>query len=320
MIAGHEEPTTGDVFIQGRRVNDLAPAERGTTTMFQSFALFPHRNVFENVEFGLKMRKMDEEKRRALVNEMLKRIGLDEFRYRRPHELSGGQQQRVALGRSLITEPAVLLLDEPMGSLDEMLRVQMRGELKLLQRRLGLTFIHVTHNQDECLCMGDRLVVMSEGVVEQVGTPYEIYCQPKTLFVAQFVGDNNIFRGRVEEVNGKKVTIDSDRGKFLVETDRPIPEKGEEAAFSVRADLMKRKKLDAPSDNRIGDKVRFIEYLGFYVKLRLELEDGTEFHGKEIQEVFFQNPVKEGESLTIGWSARDAVLLPGDKPGKRLYI
>ena len=169
--------------------------------MFENYALFPHMNVFENVEFGLEMRKVEREKRRAQVDEMLKRTGLDKLRYRRPHEISGGQQQRVALGRSLITEPFVLLLDEPMGSLDQVLRVRMRRELKLLQRRLGLTFIHVTHSQDEALCMGDRLVVMSDAVIEQVGTPYEVYCQPETRFVAEFVGENNIFQGRIADID-----------------------------------------------------------------------------------------------------------------------
>jgi len=319
MIAGHEEPTTGDVFIRGRRVNDLSPVERGTTMMFQNFALFPHMNVFENVEFGLKMQKVEERKRQTQVDDMLKRIGLYEFRHRRPHEISGGQQQRVALGRSLVTEPSVLLLDEPIGSLDELLRVQMRGELKLLQRRLGLTFIHVTHNQDECLCMGDRLVVMSDGIIEQAGTPYEIYCQPETLFVAEFVGDNNIFRGRIADVDGKKATVDTDRGKFVVETEREIPEKGATAALSIRADLVSARKQEGTGDNRLAAKVRFVEYLGFYVKLRLELEDGTEFHMKQHQDVFFTMPRKEGDSLIIEWSAKDAVLLPGEEKRKKLY-
>ena len=321
MIAGHEEPTSGDIFIDGRRVNDLSPVERGTTMMFQNFALFPHKNVFKNVEFGLKMRKVDQETRRTKVDEMLKRIGLDEFRYRNPNEISGGQQQRVGLARSLVTEPGVLLLDEPMGSLDELLRIQMRGELKLLQRSLGLTFIHVTHNQDECLCMGDRLIVMADGVIEQVGTPYEIYCNPKTLFVAEFVGDNNIFRGVVSDVNGKKAVIDTDKGKFTVVSDREIPEKGDAAIFSIRADLVSIGRQKGADTNTLPARVRFIEYQGFFVSLRLELEDGTEIHVKQTGDLLSQMQYTEGDRIDIRWLPEDAVLFPGTaEKGKKLYI
>jgi putative spermidine/putrescine transport system ATP-binding protein len=320
MIAGHEEPTSGEIYIGGRRVNDLAPVERGTTTMFQSFALFPHMNVLENVEFGLKMNKISRRERHSKVEEMLKRVGLTQFRYRKPHELSGGQQQRVALARALVTEPSVLLLDEPMGSLDELLRVHMRGELKLLQRRVGLTFIHVTHNQDECLCMGDRLVVMADGVIEQIGTPYEVYCKPQSLFVAEFIGDNNIFMGRIASKEKGKSIIDTDYGRFLVQTDRPIPEPGEAVSFCVRADSTSVREGDDLRENRILARVRFIEYLGFYIKLRLELEDGKEIFAKESQTRFFQDPLKEGDKLSVRWSAENAVLLSGHESGKKLYI
>ena len=320
IIAGHEDPTAGDIYIQNRRVNDLDPVERGTTMMFQNFALFPHKNIYSNIEFGLKMQKVGLGERRERVTEMLRRIGLEEFQHRFPHEISGGQQQRVALGRSLVTEPSVLLLDEPMGSLDQTLRIQMRGELKLLQRSLGLTFIHVTHNQDECLCMGDRMVVMADGVIEQIGTPYEIYSQPETLFVAEFVGDNNILKGKIAGVEGKKATMATELGSFVLETDRKIPEKDSRAAFSIRADRVSVQRNDDVLANRIQGKIRFVEYYGFFVNLRVELENGTEFYVKDSEKGYFQTPFREGDDITVGWTLTDAVLLPGEAESKKLYV
>jgi putative spermidine/putrescine transport system ATP-binding protein len=324
MIAGHEEPTSGDIFIRGKRVNELSPVERGTTMMFQDYALFPHRDIYQNVDFGLKMQKIPLPERKERVKSMLQRIGLEEFQHRRPHEISGGQQQRVALGRSLVTEPHVLLLDEPMGALDQLLRIQMRGELKLLQRSLGLTFIHVTHNQDECLSMGDTLVVMSDGVIEQIGTPHQIYCEPETLFVAEFVGENNIFRGEIDSVDGNKAVVKCNLGKFVVETDRKIPEPGVKAAFSIRADRATTLwPTEIPKDdgkNYLQGKVLFVEYYGFYTNIRIKLDNGTEFHIKEVEEAYLKTPVKEGDDVMVRWSFGDAVLLPDDGKSKRLYL
>jgi ABC-type Fe3+/spermidine/putrescine transport system ATPase subunit len=167
--------------------------------------------------------------------------------------------------------------------------------------------------------MGDRLVIMSDGKIEQVGTPHEVFSQPKTLFVAEFLGDNNIFRGKVAGVDGKKATIETDKGFFAVETDRRIPGNGKKTAFAIRADLASDEDISG-DDNRIGATVRLIEYQGFYVTLRLELEDGSEFLMKESQDKFFRDPHAEGEKVTIRWTPRDAVLLPGAEKHKRLYI
>ena len=200
MIGGHEHPTRGDVLLDGKSLVGVPPAKRPTTTVFQHFALFPHRSVLGNVEFGLRMQGMDKAQRRKLAIEMIDLVGLSEMRFRKPSELSGGQQQRVALARVLVTKPKLLLLDEPFGDLDRLLQLRMRVELRELQRELGIAFVHVTHNQEEALSMADRIVVMEGGHIQQVGTPAEISQRPSNVFVAAFMGDNNILKGEVAEV------------------------------------------------------------------------------------------------------------------------
>jgi len=310
ILAGHEEATEGDIFIRDQCVNDLAPGERDTSLMFQSFALFPHMNVRRNVEFGLRMRGIETAERAKMVNRTLETVGLKELATRKPAELSGGQQQRVALARALVTEPAVLLLDEPLGSLDELLRIKIRGELKNLQRKLGITFIHVTHNQDECLTMGDRLIVMNEGIVKQIGTAYEIFTAPQTFFVASFVGDNFILDGEIESVNGTLITVETKRGVFKIDTERNLPQKGKRVGFSIRADLVfVIDETDNNMDNRLSGIVEFVEYVGYIVKLRIRLDWGEEIIAKETQDVYFQKPYREGDKVNVGWEAKDAVFL-----------
>lgn len=310
MLAGHEEVTSGNIYIRNQLVNDLAPGERDTSLMFQSFALFPHMNVWRNVEFGLKVRHIDSEKRAKMVGNTLETVGLEDLANRKPAELSGGQQQRVALARALVTEPSVLLLDEPLGSLDELLRIKLRGELKNLQRKLGITFIHVTHNQDECLTMGDRLIVMNEGIIEQVGTAHEIFTDPQTFFVASFVGDNFILEGEIASVNGSLVTIETKRGSFNVDTKRELPPQGERVGFCIRADLASIvNDPDDIVDNRLSGVVEFVEYVGYIVKIRIRLEWGDQIIVKQTQDVYFQKPYKEGDKVTVGWRAKDTVLL-----------
>jgi ABC-type Fe3+/spermidine/putrescine transport system ATPase subunit len=312
IIAGHEEATEGSIYIRDQLVNDLPPVMRNTSLMFQNFALFPHMNVWKNVEFGLEMRRIGPEERRKRVTAILETVQLQELAERKPGELSGGQQQRVALARALVTEPAVLLLDEPLGSLDELLRVKIRGELKNLQRKLGITFVHVTHNQDECLTMGDRLVVMNEGIIEQVGTPQEIYISPQTFFVASFVGDNFILEGEITGTNGTLVTLQTRRGSFKVNTKRPLPARGVRTGFSIRADLVSALRDGSEAyENRLAGVVDFVEYVGYLVKLRVKLEDGMEVIVKETQDIYFQKPFKEGDRVRLGWKAKDAVFLSG---------
>src|SRR6202171_4895371 len=192
MIAGHETVTDGDILIRDRNITDLPTAKRGTAMMFQSYALFPHLNCLDNVAFSLKMRGVAKTERSARAREFLELVEMEEFAMRLPAQLSGGQQQRIALARSLITEPQVLLLDEPLSALDPFLRVRMREELKRLQRELGITFIHVTHNQEEAMALADLMVVMDQGHIRQAGTPRQIFEAPADAFIARFIGGHNV--------------------------------------------------------------------------------------------------------------------------------
>ena len=215
MIAGHETPTSGEIFIGDQMVVGKAPVERGTAMMFQSYALFPHLTVLDNVAFYLKMRGVGKEERRRRALEMLERVQLDHLKDRMPAQLSGGQQQRVALARSLITNPKVLLLDEPLSALDEFLRLRMRGELKSLQNELGITFVHVTHAQPEAIALADMVVVMDTGRIEQADTANVIFDKPRTPYVARFMGGQNVLTGTVESGGARTIRLKARRGRRL---------------------------------------------------------------------------------------------------------
>ncbi len=207
LISGFEEPTTGQIFINGKDVDGLPPHLRHVHTVFQSYALFPHMTVFENVAFGLRCNKVPKAEINSRVNEVIKTVKLEKYAQRKPDQLSGGQQQRVAIARAVVNRPLVLLLDEPLSSLDYRLRKTMQIELKQLQRKLGITFIFVTHDQEEALSMSDRVVVMHEGSIEQVGTPRQVYEAPQNLTVAKFIGEANIFDSEICAMDGKQLTV-----------------------------------------------------------------------------------------------------------------
>jgi len=254
MIAGFDRPTSGQILLDGRDVSDLPPYERDVNTVFQDYALFPHMTVGENVGYGLMIKRVEKSERIKRVDEMLDLVRLPGFGGRKPAQLSGGQRQRVALARALINHPKVLLLDEPLGALDLKLRQQMQVELKAIQQRVGITFIYVTHDQEEALTMSDRIAVFNQGRVEQVGTPAEIYEHPMTPFVAGFVGVSNLVSGEV----AKRIT-------------------GSETSFSIRPEKIH---LAAPNENVDSDtfsargKVRDVIYLGLYTRYLVELDDG----------------------------------------------
>ena len=199
MIAGFQEPDSGDVYFEGKKINGVPPHKRQLNTIFQRYALFPHLNVYENIAFGLRLKKTPEKEIKAAVTEMLELINLKGFERRNISSLSGGQQQRVAIARALIVKPRVLLLDEPLGALDLKLRKDMQVELKNIQKRLGITFIYVTHDQEEALSMSDTIVVMDSGVIQQIGTPTDIYNEPQNAFVADFIGESNIIEGVMKD-------------------------------------------------------------------------------------------------------------------------
>lgn len=208
MIAGFESPDEGEIYLGDEAINSLTPNKRDTAMVFQSYALLPHYNVFDNVAYGLKIRKVPKEEIRERVLNILKLVEMDGMESRMTNQLSGGQQQRVALARALVIEPSVLLFDEPLSNLDAKLRVTMRTEIRKIQQKVGITAIYVTHDQSEAMSISDKIIIMSKGKVEQIGTPREIYYHPKSRFVADFIGEANFLKAKVKSVNGEKAVID----------------------------------------------------------------------------------------------------------------
>ena len=308
MIGGHEEPSSGEMLLDGQSLLGLPPEKRPTTTVFQHFALFPHKNVLDNVEFGPKMHGVSKEERRRKAQEALEMVGLTEYADRKPAALSGGQQQRVALARVLVMEPKALLLDEPLGDLDRLLRLRMRVELRNLQRQLGLMFIHVTHDQEEALSVADRIVVMHEGRIAQVGDPFTISTRPENEIVARFMGDNNIFRGSVAR-EGDRLVIDA--GRLKVATTAPAGfEPGSEAAASIRASGVRVDEEPRSDDgvNQLQCEVEFVEYLGDLVKLHLR-QDEDVFVAKVPGDEYALLRGREGATVRISWQEADVQLL-----------
>lgn len=208
MIAGFETPTSGEIFIGDKKVNSISPDKRDTAMVFQSYALFPHYDVYNNISFGLRLRNMDEKTISEKVSKIMDLVGLKGLETRFPNQLSGGQQQRVALARALVVEPSVLLFDEPLSNLDAKLRVSMRNEIKKIQRRVGITSIYVTHDQSEAMAISDKIIVMNNGKIEQIGTPFEIYYEPASVFVADFIGRSNFIKAKVLSTTKASTTVD----------------------------------------------------------------------------------------------------------------
>jgi ABC-type Fe3+/spermidine/putrescine transport system ATPase subunit len=309
MIGGHEFPTEGDIVLDGQSLVGLAPHKRPTTTVFQHFALFPHRTVLENVEFGLKMHGVAKEERRRQAMDALEMVGLTELHDRKPRALSGGQQQRVALARVLVTKPKALLLDEPLGDLDRLLQLRMRVELRNLQRQLGLMFIHVTHNQEEALSMADRIVVMNDARIQQVADPLTIATKPETELVARFMGDNNIIRGRVVEINGDRIVIAGDHDvRTTVVAAGDGHAVGDEALVAVRAAAVEVDAAGAASSNSAECEILFVEFLGDLVKLHLSV-GGERMLAKVSGEQYPAFRGREGDRIRITWKEEDAQLL-----------
>jgi spermidine/putrescine transport system ATP-binding protein len=274
LIAGFEQPSVGRIRINGREVAGLGPNQRPVNTVFQSYALFPHMTVADNIGFGLKMQGKPKAEVRATTSEMLRLVRMAEMAGRRPAEISGGQQQRVALARALAPRPRVLLLDEPLSALDLKLRKEMQGELKRLQTETGITFVFVTHDQEEALTMSDRLAVMSGGRVLQVGSPLEIYNHPAERFVADFIGDTNFLQAEVKLVNGEMAEValpgGSTRRASLPEGLRPVP--GETVTVVIRPEHAR---LGDPGDLR--GTVANAVFFGTDTHVHLRLEDGSDF-------------------------------------------
>ena len=310
MIAGHETPTSGEVWIGDQMVVGKPPVERGTAMMFQSYALFPHLSILDNVAFYLKMRGVGKEERRSRAEEMLKRVQLHHLRDRMPAQLSGGQQQRVALARSLITNPKVLLLDEPLSALDEFLRLKMRGELKSLQNELGITFVHVTHTQPEAIALADMVVVMDTGRIDQADTANMIFDRPKTPYVARFMGGQNVLTGTVTETGPGKLRLQG-AGGAVFEVASGAAEKGAQLSVAVRRDridLARRKGDLAGKVNTVAGRILATEYQGSYVKVTIDVGNDL-FVANVSDAAYFVDPVGVGDDVVATWKAEDVHVL-----------
>ncbi len=272
MIAGHEAVSEGDILIHGENVSDLPPVRRGTAMMFQSYALFPHMSCLDNVAFSLKMRGVGKAERHKKARDFLALVHMEGFAERLPAQLSGGQQQRIALARALITRPRVLLLDEPLSALDPFLRIKVREELKRLQRELGITFIHVTHSQDEAMALADLMVVMEDGHIRQSAHPRDVFERPVSPFIARFIGSHNVMR------NGH-------------------------GSIAVRAD---RCRLGAANDGpHVNGQVVAVEYQGAMVRVAVMTDAGDEVSALVPDQLFYRQPAEPGQQATLVWSDQD---------------
>ena len=315
MIAGHEEPTRGTIRIGGESVVGLPPVRRGTAMMFQSYALFPHMTVLDNVAYNLRMRGVGKAERRARARKMLDKVQLGPLAERMPAQLSGGQQQRVALARAIITNPRVLLLDEPLSALDEYLRLQMRSELRRLQRELGITFVHVTHTQLEAIAVADLVVVMDQGRIEQAAAPEVIYATPESAYVARFMGGHNVLSGRLAQHAGGVAILANDKGqRFEVAMAGGLAAPGDPVNVSIRRDRVALQNGAAAGAgvNQVSGTVYAIEYQGAYVKVTMRIAGDEEFVAYLRDDQFLSAPVRIGDAATASWQRDDLHLLRAD--------
>jgi spermidine/putrescine transport system ATP-binding protein len=314
LIGGFEAPTSGDVRIAGQSMAETPPYERPVNTVFQSYALFPHMTVRENVEFGLRMKGIARAERQAAASEMLRMVSLDGYELRRPGQLSGGQRQRVALARALVNNPSVLLLDEPLGALDLKLRKQMQIELTRLQRQVGITFVYVTHDQEEAMAMSDRIGVMNGGRLLQVGTPGEIYDQPTHRFVMEFIGAANGFEGRLVQQADGIGAVDVDgigRLRGRVSGSLSIQQR---AALLVRPEKMRLSFENRPAgDDEIAGALAHVSRLGFVTHYAVRLDRGQDVLCYRLADTEGDaGALQEGRRVVLSWNAEDARIFPAD--------
>lgn len=303
MIAGFETPTSGNIYIEGEEIQNTEPYDREVNTVFQNYALFPHMTIYDNLAFGLTVKKVSKTEIKKRVTEILELVQLIGFENRKPDQLSGGQKQRVAIGRALINRPKVLLLDEPLGALDLKLRKQMQFELKRLQKKLGITFVYVTHDQEEALTMSDRIAIMYGGNLEQIGTPKEIYEKPKSKFVADFIGESNIFYG-VASRNGNDVLDVKIENGNVSAVDSQI--KDDEIIYVlVRPENIKLSKEPVKGFNLVG-RVKEHIYIGNVNKTIIMLPTGMEVKMNTTPKVELL-PV--GSEIYVYWEKEDAVVI-----------
>jgi spermidine/putrescine transport system ATP-binding protein len=313
LIAGLETPTGGEIHLRDRLMNDVSPWERDTPLVWQNLALFPFMSVLRNVEFGLKMKGVDKAERHRSVMKWLERMGLDAYADHKIDQLSGGQRQRVALARALITEPEILLLDEPLSALDAHLKIRMQSELTRLHRELGITFFYVTHSQSEAFALADRVIIMNDGKVVQVGTPKEIYRAPSNRFVAGFVGTNNIIAGTVSRRSGDVVVLDTPVGEIrAVASATGGVREGQAVDLVISADRVMLNQAREDGHNQLSASLVSEEFIGSLVTLYLQVEGTEEFRVQIQQRELAGIDLSDNGRLNVTWSPEDVLILPAE--------
>jgi len=302
MLAGFEPPTHGEIYLDGKAIGQLPPHKRGIGMVFQNYALFPHMTVGENLAYPLKVRGKSKSEIKERVDRALGMVELGGFGGRRPAQLSGGQQQRVAVARALVFEPNLVLMDEPLGALDKQLREQMQYEIKHIHENIGVTVVYVTHDQTEALTMSDRVAVFNDGVIQQLSPPAELYEHPQNSFVAQFIGENNKFSGKVTEVNNGTCRVELDSGGQVVAKAVNIDGVGSRTTLSLRPERISIN--ETGEENSLSGRIEELIYLGDTIRARLNVSGNDQFivkvpnHGDE-------RDLTEGDDVTVGWRISD---------------
>ncbi|MGE5704698.1 MAG: ABC transporter ATP-binding protein [Clostridia bacterium] len=308
MIAGFEHPDSGVILLNGENVAGWPPNKRDINTVFQNYALFPHMNVRENIAYGLRLKGVASEEIKQRVNEALRMVQMEAFADRKPRQMSGGQQQRVAVARAIVNKPTVLLLDEPLGALDLKLRKKMQFELKVLQQKLGITFIYVTHDQEEALTMSDRIAVMNNGLIEQIGAPDIIYNRPATRFVADFIGETNLLKGKLAGKVGQTVKVLLEGVSFPM-SGSPELSDGMDVYVSIRPEQVSIKRQRREEEACLIGRVTEQVFIGSFYKTIVTLPTGVEM--VVAQSASSDELVNHGEEVFLSWESDKAVVLAG---------
>ena len=303
MIAGFETPTNGEIFLDSNPISNIPPHKRGIGMVFQNYALFPHMTVYENLAFPLKVRKLSKEDIEKKVDKALSMVSLSGFENRMPGQLSGGQQQRVAVARALVFDPAVVLMDEPLGALDKNLRESMQYEIKHIHENIGVTVVYVTHDQGEALTMSNRIAVFNDGKVQQLSSPDKLYEEPENSFVAEFIGENNRFDGEVLDMSNGVCKVKIGQGEMLANP-ISVKSKGEKTTVSIRPERALINPKDKMDNNQKG-KIEEVIYHGDHTRLRINLLGNSEFILK-VPNSSQNLDLKLGNEIDIGWSSQDA--------------
>jgi len=305
MLAGFETPTSGEIFLDGEAINKIPPYKRGIGMVFQNYALFPHMTVNENLSFPLEVRKLSKPDIEEKVKKALEMVELGAFGNRMPLQLSGGQQQRVALARALVFEPRLVLMDEPLGALDKKLREQMQYEIKHIHEQIGITVVYVTHDQAEALTMSNRIAVFNDGKIQQISSPDILYEKPENAFVAQFIGENNQLKGKVQSINGEMCVIETERGEKIKSMKINVNAVGDASTVSLRPERVEINSTDTNFENSFDATVKELIYLGDHIRTRVEVCGNNQFIVK-VPNSYRGANLKEGTSVKLSWKASDS--------------